>query len=131
MKSWGYPSNPAPRQPAKTTTAEGVGYGSQRALPTMPARLKVHRPFPTRNHKRHHPNGDRPHAAARGYDRDWKRLRKWKLRRDPICELCGKAAASMVHHVKKIVDCPDCRLRQENLQSVCRACHDRVHKEKA
>jgi 5-methylcytosine-specific restriction protein A len=65
-------------------------------------------------------------AADRGYDTDWRRLRKAKLATDPICELrtrCIGMVATEVHHVISIRDRPDLRLEWSNLRSTCKPCH--------
>lgn len=57
----------------------------------------------------------------------WKRLRKWKLRRAPLCEHCeckGKVKpAEMVDHIVEIKDDWSLRLKKDNLQSLCWRCH--------
>ena len=71
--------------------------------------------------------------------KEWKRLRWHKLEANPLCELCkaeGKVVAAVdVHHIRP---CETARTIDEmralcfnpaNLQSLCIACHSRVHKE--
>lgn len=66
------------------------------------------------------------------YDRaDWKRLRRWKLRKDPLCERCKRStppavrSATVVHHI--VAHEGDMRLflMPTNLQSLCKPHHDR------
>lgn len=66
-------------------------------------------------------------AAARGYDRTWRRFRVWFLRRHPICEdECGcTRAAEEVHHRVALVEQPELRLVEENCQALCKAHHSR------
>ena len=69
----------------------------------------------------------------------WKQLREWKLRHDPLCELCRAnglvVSAIDVHHIDP---CEDARslaemeekcFRISNLQSLCIPCHIKVHTE--
>jgi 5-methylcytosine-specific restriction protein A len=72
----------------------------------------------------------RQSAARRGYDRRWARVRALKLRRDPVCERCGKKIANVVHHLVPIEVDYTKRLEYDNLQSLCRECHEIVHKRK-
>lgn len=71
--------------------------------------------------------------------REWQELRIQKLRANPLCEECAKegivTSAHCVHHRHPI---EDSRTMQEmkhyafmwdNLQSLCDACHARIHKE--
>lgn len=73
-------------------------------------------------------DAERPSAAVRGYDETWRRVRAEKLRLDPACELCG-GRADTVHHRVPIRE-GGARLDLDNLVSLCRACHSRVHPEK-
>lgn len=67
-------------------------------------------------------------STARGYGSDWQRLRRRKLRVDPLCEDCkeqGRATLAVeVHHKIRITERPDLRLNWENLRSLCEPCHD-------
>jgi 5-methylcytosine-specific restriction enzyme A len=64
--------------------------------------------------------------AERGYDQAWARLRKMYIRAHPMCELCGQLA-EIVHHKVRIREGGD-RLNEDNLQSLCKQCHDKGHK---
>lgn len=62
----------------------------------------------------------------------WKRLKEWKLARDPLCEACLQAGrtsvADVVHHlipVKKGTK----NLDLDFLVSLCHACHNAVERE--
>ena len=74
---------------------------------------------------------DRRPSSQRGYDAAWRRLRRLKLRSDPLCEDCYRMGrvtpATMVHHVVTIEQAPDIRLAWDNLMSLCEACHDVRH----
>ena len=68
-------------------------------------------------------------AHSRGYGADWRAAREIKLAHDPLCQDCeaaGRAADAVeVHHLAKITDRPDLRLRLSNLRSLCTDCHAR------
>lgn len=66
----------------------------------------------------------------------WKRLREKILRRDGYqCKLCkrfGRAKeATEVHHIEHIEDAPEKAFDPDNLVSLCHACHNKMHPEKA
>lgn len=68
-------------------------------------------------------------AAERGYDATWARVRLMKMNADPLCERCllnGRdVAAILVHHK----DRNSMNNREDNLESLCRDCHDEEHKQ--
>lgn len=55
----------------------------------------------------------------------WNRLRQWKLNQNPICEICG-APAEIVDHIIPIREGGD-PMSVDNLQSLCKACHNKKH----
>src|SRR5262245_15980076 len=62
----------------------------------------------------------------------WQETRALKLRMQPLCEEClrdgGKLEiASVVHHRADVSDRPDLAVAIDNLQSLCRPCHERIH----
>ena len=65
--------------------------------------------------------------------KEWGELRRYKLMMNPICEACGEALATAVHHIKSFVDVDDELLQKEifldydNLMSVCCVCHNEIH----
>lgn len=71
----------------------------------------------------------------------WQHMREQVLRLDHYeCQLCkarGKySRAEIVHHVKHLKDRPDLALsiwdgKERQLISVCRACHEELHPERA
>ena len=69
---------------------------------------------------------NREPAHKRGYDAAWHKLRNAYLKAHPQCELCG-AKATMVHHVISVEAMPELRLSWDNLQSMCRLCHEAHH----
>jgi 5-methylcytosine-specific restriction protein A len=62
----------------------------------------------------------------------WRSLRQMKLNQDPFCELadlCVKrtghpAPATVVDHIKAVIDEPDLAYEWTNLRSCCKPCHD-------
>ena len=67
-------------------------------------------------------------AVKRGYTSRWHKLRKWKLAKNPVCQNCSlkliTTVADIVHHIDKNPK----NNKIENLQSLCRYCHDEIHK---
>ena len=81
--------------------------------------------------------------ANRVYDRDvrdqemrefynstaWRRLRELKLKRNPVCEECYRrgriSKAAIADHVLPAREYPSRRLDIDNLQSLCRGCHNK------
>jgi 5-methylcytosine-specific restriction protein A len=70
----------------------------------------------------------RPTAAARGYDKDWFRVRALVLRERPWCAPCAtrgiERKAEVVDHVQSISEAPHLRLERSNLMPMCAACHN-------
>ena len=65
---------------------------------------------------------------------EWKRKRAEILQRDHnACQICRAKGryrkAETVHHVKHLKDCPELALTNENLLSLCSACHEDMHPE--
>lgn len=67
----------------------------------------------------------------------WQQLRHRKFVNNPICEMCAKEGrvtpTEEVHHIKPVESGrDDAEMRKlaydyDNLQSLCKACHARVH----
>lgn len=71
------------------------------------------------------------------HSKAWKSLRLQALRRDHYtCQECLKKGkitpATTVHHIKPIrtLKGKEKALKLENLETVCAACHNRLHKER-
>jgi 5-methylcytosine-specific restriction protein A len=66
-------------------------------------------------------------SRERGYDARWERVRAMHLAAEPLCRMCQQAgrisAAVLVDHITPIND-GGARLDDDNLQSLCRRCHD-------
>lgn len=92
----------------------------------MPYRPPPAHPLPPRRRVDH-----RPPANHRGYDAAWRRVRNTYLRFNPLCERCTSAGRSTpaddVHHIQTIAEAPHLRLDLDNLESLCRACHNQHH----
>lgn len=73
---------------------------------------------------------ERGTAAARGYDRRWRRFRLRFLREHPLCADCLEerprrvTPATDVHHVARLRDRPDLMYVESNLRALCGAHHD-------
>jgi 5-methylcytosine-specific restriction enzyme A len=75
---------------------------------------------------------ERGSSSARGYDREWQRVRLQVLKRDSyLCQDCLKrdpdlvTAAEVVDHIKAFRGKSDpLRLDLKNLRSLCHGCHN-------
>lgn len=66
----------------------------------------------------------------------WKRKRAAVMRRDKyLCQDClrygRKTRATLVHHIEPYADAPEKSLDEKNLVSLCDACHNKRHPERA
>ena len=66
----------------------------------------------------------------------WKRKRAWIFKRDGyMCCRCRrygkKTPATVVHHKKHVDEYPELAYEDDNLESLCNACHNKAHPEKA
>jgi 5-methylcytosine-specific restriction endonuclease McrA len=57
----------------------------------------------------------------------WRKLRKLKLVRNPLCEECQRhgaiVPATQVHHVVQLATRPDLAYDTDNLAALCSMCH--------
>lgn len=62
---------------------------------------------------------------SRGYGGEWERISLLKRQQCPVCEVCNDATADDVDHIIPFngVNDPK-RTEWQNLQSICRACHN-------
>lgn len=65
----------------------------------------------------------------------WRRKQKAILRRDHYqCQLCKRygriTEAKIVHHKLELAEYPELAFDDDNLVSVCQACHNKLHDEK-
>lgn len=72
----------------------------------------------------HRKPDNRPSAAARGYDKTWKRFRLQYLRSNPTCVRCG-AAATDLDHIDGQGPLGPHGYSDHNLQPLCHPCHSR------
>jgi len=90
--------------------------------------------LPTRNHICIECGGSEPSnkyqtksAHARGYGRDWRKIRLVILERDQWrCYICGKqliGSDATVDHIKPFSINPELRLDPSNLAACCRSCN--------
>ena len=90
--------------------------------PGEPQRCKAHPVLDKYERK-----DNRPSAGKRGYDNDWRKARDYYIRKHPLCEMqkvCEGAPSVDVDHKKPISIAPELRLNEDNLQALCRACHN-------
>lgn len=76
-----------------------------------------------RERKRRH-DQKRPNSRQRGYTRGWEKLRAEFMHLHPCCAFCG-AEAQVVDHVKPHRGDKALFWNWNNLQSLCKPCHDR------
>ena len=69
---------------------------------------------------------NRPSAAMRGYDRQWRKLRAHLLRHPVKCSerRCFEQATEL-DHVVPIRIAPERRLDTSNLRPLCKSCHSK------
>jgi 5-methylcytosine-specific restriction protein A len=94
---------------------------------------KKHRDIVNREKNKRYNKQKRDKEMQKFYNSSsWKKLRKIKLNKDPLCERCLKMdrirVADVVHHIKEAKEHPELRLREDNLMSLCHNCHNKLHK---
>jgi 5-methylcytosine-specific restriction protein A len=65
-------------------------------------------------------------ARARGYGARWRRVRDARLTQHPMCEYCGQAKATQVHHVGHELPTDPSFYDIERLRAVCAPCHRKL-----
>lgn len=68
------------------------------------------------------------------HTKEWRRKRAAILKRDHnACQICRSkgrySRANTVHHIKHLKDVPELALTDDNLMSLCAACHEDMHPE--
>lgn len=96
----------------------------------MPSKPGERYALKRRKDKERRYNASRPSQHQVYWSSEWRRLRDWYRTRHPLCEECLRqgrvTAAEMVHHVVEISE-GGAALDAQNLESLCMACHNRVH----
>lgn len=69
------------------------------------------------------------------YSKKWRRKRIYILQRDGyLCLECKKYGrnneAKIVHHIQEVDEHPELKFTNNNLVSLCAACHNKQHPEK-
>ena len=81
--------------------------------------------------RRQYDKYERAADVNRKYGRAWKRIRDRHIGQHPLCEQCEKEGklipAAEVHH--KIPISKGGTHARENLMSLCRSCHNKIHHE--
>jgi 5-methylcytosine-specific restriction protein A len=86
-----------------------------------------HKPQVTRDYNRY----GRTEDSKKFYNSTaWRRLAAAQIKREPLCAECLKSGrvqpAEIADHIKPIAD-GGARLDKDNLQSLCRGCHNKKH----
>lgn len=69
------------------------------------------------------------------HSKEWRRVSKLYKAAHPLCEECEKWPATAVHHRRPLETFPNfeemlaAAYDWQNLESVCRECHDKLHRE--
>lgn len=69
------------------------------------------------------------------HSKEWRRISRLYRAAHPLCEECQLWPATAVHHVRPLETAADydemlaLAYDWQNLRSVCKACHDRLHNE--
>ena len=98
----------------------------------MPNRPQVHRPAhrPPPEQARRQYDTWRGSSSARGYDRDWQKVRAAVLADEPLCRACmaqGRVTeATEVHHTRPLREHPNSRLDRATLMPLCKPCHSGI-----
>ena len=81
--------------------------------------------------RRQYNNYERAPDINTKYGRAWKRIRDRHISQHPLCEQCEKEGrivpAAEVHH--KVPISKGGTHARENLMSLCRSCHNKIHHE--
>jgi 5-methylcytosine-specific restriction protein A len=101
-----------PKQPCRVAGCPVLGHCAKHARPVVVVQQEKPRLYDDR----------RGSSTARGYDRQWRKLRADFLKRFPICRLCMRAKAVLVDHIRpKVQGGTDA---EYNLQALCMRCHN-------
>ena len=67
---------------------------------------------------------DRRTSQEKYYGKQWVKISKMFLRKNPICENCGGLSQVVHHIVERSMGGSD---RDDNLKALCRSCHSKLH----
>lgn len=104
----------------------------------MPRRIPTYRPpgsaLARAAGRRDYDRSRRDREGKRFYDSAaWLKLRRVKLALAPLCERCESrglvVVADQVHHRRERRDRPDLALDLDNLESLCRPCHNSARRD--
>lgn len=91
----------------------------------MPSSPPIHRPLGWKSRVAWEHGAGRESSSARGYGREWGRLRAEVLSSEPFCRECSKrglrVVATHVDHIRPKAVCGGDE--RSNLQPLCAACH--------
>lgn len=80
----------------------------------------------------HYEHFQRGYSGNRRYGYHWKKIRDRYVKKHPLCELCQKEGRFVpveeVHHIVPLSE--GGTNDEENLMSLCRSCHERIHMER-
>lgn len=62
-------------------------------------------------------------STERGYGSRWQTFRAWFLLHHPICNDCGVAPATDVHHEQPLREAPERQYDESNCSALCHSCH--------
>lgn len=97
----------------------------------MPTKPKTFRPpgyRESRANDRKRYDQQRGTATERGYDSKWTEFRDWLIKQPEfvMCSMCTGALTNQVDHIERLTGPNDPRkFELENLQGLCRPCHNR------
>jgi 5-methylcytosine-specific restriction protein A len=101
-----------PQRPCRVAGCPVLGHCPKHARPAAAAAQPKPRFYDDR----------RGSSTARGYDRQWRKLRAEFLKRFPFCRLCMRSRAVLVDHIRpKAQGGTD---DERNLQALCTRCHN-------
>lgn len=93
----------------------------------MPVRPKVHKPkgYQSSQERKAEADKKRPSACKRGYGREWQRIRKAHLSKNPLCIFCLKEGVTEAATVVDHIDGDSFNNTPSNHRSLCKRCHDK------
>lgn len=81
---------------------------------------------------RHYEHFARGYVHKERYGGSWQKIRDRYIVSHPLCEICQQngryVLATLVHHKKPLAD--GGTHDEENLQSLCVSCHEKIHRRK-